>query len=48
MLQVRDPLSERVHLSPTELLFHSLGGIGGEVMRRLAGRHPTSKSAAGA
>lgn len=48
MLQVRDPLSERVHLSPTELLFHSLGGVGGEVMRRLAGRHPTSKSAAGA
>jgi squalene synthase HpnC len=48
MLQVRDPLSERVHLSPTELLFHSLGGIGGEVMRRLAGRHPSSKSAAGA
>ena len=48
LLQVRDPLSERVHLSPTELLFHSLGGFGGEVMRRLAGRHPTSKSAAGA
>ena len=48
MLQVRDPLSERVHLSPTELLFHSLGGFGGEVMRRLAGRRPTSKSAAGA
>lgn len=48
MLQVRDPLSERVHLSPAELLFHSLGGVGGEVMRRLAGRHPTSKSAAGA
>ena len=48
MLQVRDPLSERVHLSSTELLFHSLGGVGGEVRRRLAGRHPASKSAAGA
>src|SRR5215469_3981635 len=45
MLKVRDPLSERVHLSPTELLFHSLGGVGSEVMRRLVGRHPTSKSA---
>jgi len=48
MLKVRDPLSERVHLSPTELLFHSLAGVGGELMRRLAGRHPISKSAAGA
>jgi hydroxysqualene synthase len=48
MLQVRDPLSERVHLSPTELLFHSLTGVGGELMRRLAGRHPISKSTAGA
>ncbi len=48
MLQVRDPLSERVHLSPIELLSHSLGGIGGEMMRRLAGRHPISKPAAGA
>ena len=48
MLRVRDPLSERVHLSPIELLLHSLGGVGGELIRRLAGRHPTSKSAAGA
>jgi len=48
MLQVRDPLSERVHLGPVELLGYSLAGVGGELMRRLAGRHPVSKPAAGA
>jgi squalene synthase HpnC len=48
MLRVRDPLSERVHLGPVELLGFSLAGVGGEVMRRLAGRHPVSKPAAGA
>jgi squalene synthase HpnC len=48
MLQVRDPLSERVHLGPIELLGYSLAGVGGEVVRRLAGRHPVSKPAAGA
>jgi squalene synthase HpnC len=48
MLKVRDPLTQRVHLGPIELLFHSLSGIGGEMMRRLAGRHPVSKPAAGA
>ena len=48
MLKVRDPLSERVHLSPMELLAHSLGGIGAEMMRRAVGRHGTSKKAAGA
>src|SRR6201999_2806152 len=48
MLKVRDPLAERVHLSPLELLAHSLAGVGGEVMRRLAGRHPISRPAAGA
>ena len=31
MLKVRDPLSESVHLSPLELLGHSLGGIAGEI-----------------
>src|SRR3979490_3213437 len=30
MLKVRDPLSERVHLSPLELLAQSLGGSAGE------------------
>jgi len=48
MLKVRDPLSERVHLSPLELLGQSLAGIGGEMMRRAVGLHPVSKPAAGA
>ena len=48
MLKVRDPLSERVHLSPLELLGQSLGGIAGEVTRRAVGRRPVSKPAAGA
>ena len=48
MLKVRDPLSERVHLSPFELLGQSLGGIAGEIARRAVGRRPVSKPAAGA
>jgi hydroxysqualene synthase len=48
MLKVRDPLSERVHLGPIELLGHSLSGIAGEVVRRMVGRGPVSKPAAGA
>ena len=48
MLRVRDPLSERVHLSPIELLIQSLAGVSSEMMRRLAGRRPVSKPAAGA
>ncbi len=48
LLQERDPLSERVHLSPLELLGHSLGAVAGETGRRALGRHPVSKSAAGA
>ena len=48
MLKARDPLSERVHLSPLELLGQSLAGIGGEMMRRAVGLHPVSKPAAGA
>src|SRR5204862_7638952 len=48
MLKVRDPLSERVHLSPIELMFHSLGGMAGEVARRATGRRAQSKTAAGA
>jgi squalene synthase HpnC len=48
MLKVRDPLRERVHLAPLELLGLSLSGIGGEVARRAVGRHPQSKPAAGA
>ncbi|WP_315741497.1 MULTISPECIES: squalene synthase HpnC [unclassified Bradyrhizobium] len=48
MLKERDPLSERVHLSPLELLGCSVGAVTGEIGRRLAGRHPASKTAAGA
>ena len=48
LLKVRDPLSERVHLGPLELLAFSLGGVGGEIARRAAGRRPVSKPAAGA
>ena len=48
LLKERDRLSERVHLSPLELLARSVGGIAGEVMHRTVGRRPTSKRAAGA
>jgi hydroxysqualene synthase len=48
MLKVRDPLSERVHLSKPELLAQSIGGIVSEMIRRAAGRHPLVKPAAGA
>ena len=48
MLKVRDPLSERVHLSPLELLGQSAIGIAGEVISRAVGRRPLTKPAAGA
>ena len=48
MLKVRDPLSERVHLGPVELLLQSLGGVAGETARRTIGRRAVSKTAAGA
>ena len=48
LLKVRDPLSERVHLGPVELLAYSLGGVAGELTRRALGRRPVSKPAAGA
>ena len=48
MLKVRDPLSERVHLGPLELMAQSLGGIASEIGRRTTGRRPVSKPAAGA
>ena len=37
-LKVRDPLSERVHLGPIELLAYSLNGIASEIGRRAVGR----------
>jgi hydroxysqualene synthase len=48
LLKVRDPLKDRVHLNPVELLAFSLGGMAGEAARRLTGRRPVSKPAAGA
>jgi squalene synthase HpnC len=48
LLKVRDPLRERVHLGPIELLAFSLAGLGGEMTRRALGRRPVSKTAAGA
>jgi squalene synthase HpnC len=48
LLKVRDPLRERVHLNPLELLGHSLAGMAGEITRRAVGRRPVSKPAAGA
>jgi hydroxysqualene synthase len=48
MLKARDPLSERVHLSPLELVICSLGAMSGEVARRAIGRGPQSRTAAGA
>ena len=48
LLKARDPLSERVHLGPLELLAYSLGGVAREMTRRAVGRRPLSKPAAGA
>lgn len=48
MLKVRDPLSETVHLGAAELLLYSLGGAASEAIRRVVGRRPVSKPAAGA
>jgi hydroxysqualene synthase len=48
MLKARDPLSERVHLSPIELIGRSIVGVAGEMTRRASGRRVLSKPAAGA
>ncbi|MHC2335876.1 squalene synthase HpnC [Bradyrhizobium sp. USDA 4454] len=48
MLKVRDPLSERVHLSKLELLLQSLGGVAGETAQRATGRRAASRTTAGA
>lgn len=48
MLKVSDPLSQRVHLSKSELLLQSVGAIAGEMISRAAGRRPQVKPAAGA
>ena len=48
LLKQRDPLSQRVHLNPVELMAFSLAGMAAESARRLTGRRPVSKPAAGA
>jgi squalene synthase HpnC len=48
LLNVRDPLSETVHLRPLELIAYSASGVASEMTRRAAGRRPVSKPAAGA
>jgi squalene synthase HpnC len=48
LLKVRDPLSERVHLNPIEVVAFSIGGLASETSRRAIGLHPQSKPAAGA
>src|SRR5258708_11588505 len=48
VLKVRDPLSERVHLSPLELMMYSLAGVASEMTWRTMGRRPVSNPAAGA
>jgi squalene synthase HpnC len=48
LLQERDPLSQRVHLTPLDLLRLTATSTAGEIGRRMMGRHPVSSSAAGA
>ena len=48
LLKARDPLSEKVHLGPVELLAYSVGRMVSELTRRAMGRRPVSKPAAGA
>ena len=48
LLKLRDPLSQRVHLNPFELVVRSIGGLAGEMARRASGRRAVSKPAAGA
>ena len=48
LLKLRDPLSQRVHLNPSELVVRSFGGLAGEMARRASGRRAVSKPAAGA
>lgn len=48
MLRERDPLSERVHLSPAGMIGLMLSAVAAETVRRATGRHPVTKSVAGA
>jgi hydroxysqualene synthase len=48
MLKVRDPLRERVHLMPSELMLLSIAGVGSEITRRALGKRCVSKQVSGA
>jgi hydroxysqualene synthase len=48
LLKVRDPLSERVHLNPIELIVRSSAGIVTEIIRRTMVRRRVPNPAAGA
>ncbi len=48
LLQVRDPLSERVHLSPLQFMGFSLTGLASGLYRRMTARASVSRPAAGA
>jgi squalene synthase HpnC len=48
LLKLRDPLTEKVHLTPMQLLAYSASGVASEIARRATGRGPVSKPAAGA
>jgi squalene synthase HpnC len=45
LLEVRDPLSERVHLKPIEFMIASLGAVSSEIVRRSFGKGPVSNPA---
>ena len=48
LLKARDPLFQRVHLGPVELLAYSLSGMASEMAQRTIGRRHVSNPAAGA
>jgi squalene synthase HpnC len=48
LLKVRDPLSERVHLSKSAMLGLAAFGVGGEILRRTTGQKPVSRMSTGA
>jgi squalene synthase HpnC len=45
LLKVRDPLADTVHLSPMQLIAHSVGGVATEMARRAVGWRPVSTPA---
>jgi hydroxysqualene synthase len=47
LLKIRDPLSERVHLSPLGMLANTVGAATSEALRRASGRRPVSNPATG-